>query len=139
MSTGANDLDAKMMSAFEGNFIDATDIGAEPKEVTISGVVPKNEVRDASKKLINKPIIAFEKTSKRMIMNKVNWSILRMLHGKKASAWIGKKIILCVRYIDTTTPPKHKNLPVVRIQSPVENMTFATRKWYGTEQPVSHQ
>lgn len=131
MSSG--DLDLRMKAAFDGNFIAAPDIPAEGVELTIAGIVPPNEEKDASGKIIDKPIISFAKAKKRFIVNATNFNAIRMLHGQKVSEWIGKKVFLTVRYLEKIA--KEKNVPVVRIRAPREKMTLGMRKWYGSEKP----
>jgi hypothetical protein len=124
-----------MREAFTGNFLDSSDLmGKGNVTVTISDVVPPGVEKDAAKKTIDKPIIAFEKTSKRLVLGKVNMKILKMQHGDKASEWIGKKITLCVRYLEKAFG--QTNVPTIRLVPDADKpMTFGMRKNYGAEHP----
>jgi hypothetical protein len=133
------DLDERMASQFEGNFLDAADLMASgTKTVTISDVSPPGAERDSTRKVIDKPIVSFEKTAKRLILNKTNAKVIAMAHGKKASQWIGKKITLTVRWLDKAFG--ETNVPVIRVVPPAgKELTFGMRKRYGAERSFGKQ
>lgn len=131
------DLDERMASQFEGNFLDATDI-AKVGEITlrIADVSAPEQEKDATGKVINKAILTFEKAKKRLILNKTNCKVIAGLHGKKASDWIGKTVTLCVRYLETAFG--QRNVPVIRIKPGDESpLPFGMRKRYGSEKPFN--
>lgn len=131
------DLDERMASQFEGNFMDATDImKAGDTTVTISDVSAPDQEKDATGKSINKAILTFAKAKKRLILNKTNCKVMAGLYGKKATEWIGKPVTLCVRYLETAFG--QKNVPVIRIKPESEgNLPFGMRKRYGSPKPFA--
>lgn len=135
MTSTTTDLDAEMRSAFEGNFIDATDLGGKDLTVTIDGIVAPKKEKDATGKLIDKTIISFKGAKKRMIANKTNVKILAMLFGNKASDWLGKPVTLTTRYLAEAFG--QRNVPVVRVKCDTDKLTFGMRKKYGTAAPNS--
>lgn len=138
MNTDPKSVDDGVRAQFEGDFLDATDIPAGGFTVTIAAIVPPNTERDATKKVIDKTILAFDGARKRLILNKTNLKIIALMYGKKASDWVGKKVTLTVRYLEKAFG--QTNVPVVRIV-PAEDkpMTFGMRKNYGAAQPFHKQ
>lgn len=130
------DIDQKMSGRFEGRFLDALDIMAAKKDVTvtITDIVAPDTERDAKNKLIDKAILSFKGASKRFILTKINEKILKAIHGKAPSKWIGKEITLTVRYLKEAF--NEENLPAIRIVPPPDMpLTFAMRKHYGKSTP----
>ncbi len=134
MTTEA-DLDAKMRSVFEGNFLDASDIMRSGNiTVEIAGLTAPGDDKDATGKVIDKAIIAFKGAKKRLILNKINSKIIAAMLGAQASKWIGQKITLTVRYLDKAFG--QRDVPVIRIvPDDMAKLTFGMRKNYGTERP----
>jgi hypothetical protein len=123
-----------MRSAFECDFLDATDIPPAGFTVTIAAVTPPGTERDKQGKNIDKAIVAFTGAKKRLILNKTNAKIIALAYGKKASEWIGKPVTLTVRYLEKAFG--QKNVPVIRIVPDEKHpMTFGMRKNYGAAQP----
>ncbi len=135
----SNDLDEQMASQFQGNFLDASDLMSSGDiTLTISEVVAPGAERDATKKVIDKPIIAFEKAKKRLILNKTNAKVIAMAHGKKASQWAGKQITLTVRWLEKTFG--QTNVPVIRVVPPEGTaLTFGMRQKYGAAQSFTRR
>lgn len=134
------DIDQRMSGRFEGRFLDAFDILAAKKDVTvtISDIVAPGVERDAKEKLIDKAILSFKGASKRFIVTNINDRILKAIHGKAPSKWIGKEITLTVRYLKEAF--KQPNVPVLRIVPPPDMpLTFAMRKHYGSATPFQIQ
>ena len=134
----SNELDERMASQFEGAFLDASDIMGLGKNITLTicEVVPPNTEKDATKKMIDKPILQFEKAKKRLILNKTNAKVISMAHGNKASQWTGKSITLTVRWLREAFG--QSNVPVIRVVPPEGTaLTFGMRKKYGSEKPFA--
>lgn len=129
-----NELDSAM-ARFEGDFVESADLmQGPPVTLRIAGIVPPETETDAGGKIITKPIIAFEKARKRFVMGKTNERILKAIHGKKASAWIGKDITISVRYLRKAF--EQENVPTLRIVIP-DGMPvpFNVKKHYGKATP----
>lgn len=133
MTSSSTDLDADMRAAFEGNFLDASDLGGKEITVTIEGIVAPKKEKDATGKMIDKTIISFKGAKKRFIANKTNAKCLSMLFGTKASLWIGKEVTLTTRFLAEAFG--QKNVPVVRVKVDAEKLTFGMRKKYGAAEP----
>jgi hypothetical protein len=123
------------MAKFEGNFLESADLMHDPPvRVVISAVAPPNTERDSAKKLIDKPILDFQGAKKRFILGKTNKRILKAWHGKKASGWIGKEIVIGVRYLKESFG--QKNMPTLRIIPPKDvPLPKAARDFFGQETP----
>ena len=125
-----------MRSAFEGDFLDATDIPPGGFTVEIASIVPPGSERDKQGKNIDRTIIAFKGAKKRLIVNKTNLKIIALQYGKKASDWIGKPVTLTVRYLKSAFG--QSNVPVIRIKPDESHpMTFGMRKNYGSDKPFT--
>jgi hypothetical protein len=134
-----SDLDAAM-SKFEGNYIESSDLMHGHATLTIAGVVPPNtdKDKDGKGKLIDKPILSFERTTKRLIIGRTNERILKAIHGRKASGWIGKQITLGVRYLAEAFG--EKNVPTIRIIPPADvPLPMSARNHFGTAEPKPRQ
>lgn len=131
----ADDLDVQM-ARFEGNFIESADLMQKQATLTIEGVVPPMVEKDKNGqgKPIDKAIISFRGTTKRLIVGKTNERIIKAIHGKKASGWIGKQIKIGVRFLREAFG--EKNVPTVRVIPPPEiPLPMAARKFFGAESP----
>lgn len=124
-----------MSDKFEGHFLESADLMASrPVTLTISGIVPPNTEKAADGRLIDKPIIAFEKTDKRMIIGKTNERIIKSFLGSKPNEWVGQKVTVMVRYLKAAFG--ESNVPTLRIVPPEgKPIPFACRKHWGQEMP----
>ncbi len=135
----AEAIDESMREMFEGNFIKADDIlSSGPIVVTITEIVGPNKEKDAKGRLINRPILSFKGATKRLIVGKLNCRIIAMLHGKKASKWIGVSVTLGARYLKEAFG--EKNVPTVRVIPPADKpLPFSMRVWFGSEKSLVNQ
>jgi hypothetical protein len=118
---------------YEGEYLEAADlIDGKPVTVTIKEMTPPNTVKAANGKMVDKWIIAFANATKKFICNPTNYRCIKVQHGKKRDDWIGKHIILGVRYGDWFG---EKNLPVLRVVIPEELRTNKIRMFYGRQLP----
>lgn len=134
MSEPIEDLDAQM-SRYEGDFLESADLmQSPPVTVVIEKVTPPMVEKDAAKKPIKHPILDLKGAKKRFVTGKTNERLIKAIHGKKASGWIGKSITLCVRYLPEAFG--EKNVPTLRVQLPPGvAMPMQCRKFYGEEKP----
>lgn len=122
---------------YVGNFIESADLmHSDPVTLAIADAIPPGTEKSADGRLIDRPIIAFEKTDKRFILSKTNERLVKAMHGSKPRSWTGQPITLTVRYL-----PKafgETNVPTVRVVLPDGvPMPMACRKHYGQAQPIS--
>lgn len=132
-------LDAAM-ARFEGHFVESADLMTRQVTLTINGIVPPNTEKDKDGKgrPIDKPILSFDKTSKRFIAGKTNQRIIRAIHGAKASGWLGKQITLGVRYLPEAFGEKWA--PTVRVIPPEGvPLPMSVRKFYGLSEAEMKQ
>ena len=133
--TSESELDARMAGAFTGNYLDATDLkDTGDIELEIVSVTAPGDEKDATGKVIDKAVLRFAKAKKAFIINKTNAKIIALQHGKKPSAWPGKRITLTVCYLEKAFG--QQNVPVIRVKPPESSpMTFGMRKNYGSPTP----
>jgi hypothetical protein len=132
-AAAAAELDAAIRPAIEHRrFIEALDLIARGRDATlrVAGVIPAGKELDGAKRPIRKPILAFDRTDRRLILNKTAIDTLVLMFGSRASAWVGKSITLTVRLIDDAYG--QDNLPVVRIVLPTNPPApYSLRKRFG--------
>jgi len=131
----AKELDAEM-KRFEGPFLESADLmSCPPVKLTIADVHPPSTVKSADGRMIDKPILVFEKTDRQMIVNKTNQRILKAMFGAKASGWIGHPVSVGVRYLSKAFG--QTNVPTLRIIPPAgASIPFSAMKHMGSEAPV---
>jgi len=134
MTDSASELDKKM-EQYQGDFVESADLmHLPPVTLKIAGVVPPKTEKDSAKKIIERPILSFEKARKRLVVGKTNERILKALLGAKASGWIGKDVTIGVRYLAEAFG--QKNVPTLRIIIPDgKPVPFSVKKHYGKETP----
>jgi hypothetical protein len=129
-------LDAAM-ARFDGPYLESSDLTQRMVTLTISGVIPPGVEKDkgGKGKTIDKPMICFEKAAKRLILGRTNERIIKAIHGKKASGWIGKAVTLCVRYLPEAFG--QTNVPTIRVMPPSNvPLPFNCRKHFGEAEPI---
>lgn len=84
----------KVTEAFVGNFIDALCVTGSDAKLEIAGYDRPNTVKDASDKLIDKPILRFVGTDKGLILNKTNARTIGLSYGNEMDHWKGEAITL---------------------------------------------
>lgn len=120
---------------FEGEYVESADLmGGAPVTLVVKDVIPPNTEKSADGRLVDKPIIVFEGARKRFVMGKTNERIVKAMHGRKPSQWIGKSVTLGVRYLKSAFG--ENNVPTVRVIPPAGvAIPFAARKHYGSDKP----
>lgn len=69
-------------------------------DLVISDYFERNTLKSADGKPIDKPTIAFEKTTKRLVLCKSNESLLHFMTGTSdGKKWVGRKVTLAPRKI----------------------------------------
>lgn len=123
----------ELSAPYEGNYLHADDVPA-PATVTVREIVPANTEKDARGQVIKDALLAFEKTEKKLVLNKTNFRLGRIaLDGKPLSKWPGEQIQLGVRYIDAFGI---KDLPCVRILPGAgKRLPKGLLDWFGREHP----
>lgn len=102
----------KVTDAFQGNFIEALHLAGKDATMTIEGYDEPNTVKDATKKLIDKPILRFKGTDKGLILNKTNARTIGLTYGNEMDEWSGKQITLFA----TTCEAFGETVPCVRVR-----------------------
>ena len=102
-------LDDKLL--YPSEYIGAADLKGRDVTLTISRVelADLRLVGGATKR---KPVVHFDKTEKKLVLNKTNAALVASQHGGKCEGWTGKKITL----YPTTTKCKGQTVPCVRVR-----------------------
>lgn len=77
---------------YPGRFIKAGELNGKKVTLTISDVDTEELEGDKGKKV--KGIISFEKTPKKLALNRTNGTCLREMFGRKLSEWVGKRVVI---------------------------------------------
>ena len=109
-----------MESRYEGNYLDALDLPeGRLVAVVIEAVADPFSEKDSAKKPIKSAILSFKGKSKRLILNKTGYSILKAMFGKEAKDWIGQTIKIQRRYLDAQHGFGVNNTLCIRIIPPI--------------------
>lgn len=100
--------------------------------LTIRSTIAPNTVKSADGKLIDKPILEFSETEKRLVLNKINQRLCKCALGSaKPTEWVGKKITLHAARGDWFG---QKNVAAIRVRIPEEGAKpFLSAKNFGTD------
>lgn len=80
---------------FPSDYIAGVDIALKGRDITLTiKEVVKGEVVDTNGKKKRKGILHFEKTDKKLVLNRTNATSIAKLYGTNANDWIGKKVTL---------------------------------------------
>lgn len=107
---------------YEGLFVCCDDLPeGQAVSVEIESIAMPGTEQDSRKKVIDKAIVTFKGATKRFILNKTNYRVLKGMFGKDHNGWIGQTIQLQRRYITfrgepamgiRIIPPKGTILPL---------------------------
>lgn len=85
----------KITDQFKGDFIDVLHLAREgDTTLTILSVSAAGVEKCADGRVIDRPVVHFDKTTKKLILNKTNARTIGLLYGIETDAWAGKKINL---------------------------------------------
>ncbi|NDE15357.1 hypothetical protein EBZ80_10545 [bacterium] len=105
----------KVTDQFKGDFIDLLCVARDSDTIlTIASVHESGSQTCADGRSIDKPVLGFEKTTKKLILNKTNARTIGLLYGNEMTGWIGKKIAL---YLTTEDAFGQKDVQVIRVRS----------------------
>lgn len=77
---------------FPSQYLGAHDLGGKDAVVTIKKVVIEELKTERGSE--RKPIMYFDKTEKKLVLNKTNATSIAALYGKEVEGWYGKRITL---------------------------------------------
>ena len=103
-------LDGKLM--FPNEYLAAEDFGGKDVTLTIREV-EFGDLKMTDDTTKRKPVVHFEKTDKKFVLNKTNATEIAKLHGGEARGWAGKKITL----YPTTCQAFRKTVDCIRVRS----------------------
>ena len=109
----------EMRESFIGNFFNAMfleDLTHYP--LVICGTAQANTVLDATKRLIDKPVMSFAGEKQRLILNKVNYCFLVGQLGPDERSWFGRTINIRRHYMPKCGAICDKNTVSVRVATP---------------------
>lgn len=118
-----------------GDYLYAEDflVDGEWKQFTlvVAKVHPQNTLKTQDGKLIDKPVLEFEKSNKKLVMNKTNQRLGKLVVGSnKTSAWIGKQITL---YPVGNVSAFGQRTCAIRIRVPKDLLPYGVRKHLGED------
>lgn len=96
---------------FPSEYVAAFDLKGKDSTVTISKI-ELSDLRLEKGGVKRKPVVHFEKTSKKLVLNKTNAAVIAILHGPVVEKWVGKKIIL----FPTTTTCGRNTVDCIRVR-----------------------
>ena len=110
------EIDKLTRKQIESKFIGSFDI-PEGKTVSleISKVIPPGHEELHPGVMVDKTVLEFNGTPKKLILNNTNFKVLCVIHGLKPSRWVGKKIEIIE---GRTGAWKENNVPCVRVVCP---------------------
>ncbi len=104
-------------------------------KVFAANAVMTKQGRDS--KPLNKPVVQFTRSNKKLVLSKTNVRLARMVVGSsRTSEWIGKKLTL---YAAGNVPAFGKFTIAIRVRCPEELIPYGIRKHLGidlTNQPL---
>ena len=77
---------------FPSEYLGSHDLQGKDATVTIKKVVVEELKTDRGSE--RKPVMYFEKTEKKLVLNKTNATSIAALYGKEVNDWTGKRITL---------------------------------------------
>ena len=85
----------KISEVYSG-FLSSEDLpeGQEIKLTIESVRLPNNADKGLDGKVLDNPIIKFEKVKKEAVLNRTNAKAIRRMHGNETDDWIGKDIVV---------------------------------------------
>lgn len=121
-----------------GEFLFAEDFAVDgvwkSYALTIEQVFPENTLKTKQgreSKLINKPVIQFTRSNKKLVLSKTNQRLVRIAMGtNKVSEWIGKKLTL---YVAGDIPAFSFVTTGIRIRCPENLIPYGIRKFLGKD------
>lgn len=123
---------------YEGTFLEAIDLpeGVVAK-VVIEALVPPDKEQDAAGNVIKKAILAFQGRKKRLILNKTNYRMLKVILGADPVKWIGQEVGITRRYLDAKHAFGVENEMCIRvIPSPGTPIPKSVRDFLGSRIPA---
>jgi len=122
-------LGGKLM--FPSEFVAAEEFNDKDVSLTIKSV-KVDSLRTTDGSTEQKPVLYFNETPKKLVLNKTNATQIAQLHGAKAEKWVGKKVTLfpttcaafgqtvdCIRIRPTMPQSKPKPQPAQPVPSAV--------------------
>lgn len=86
------------------------------RTAVVEAVFPPNTIKSADGKLIDKVIVSFQKTNKRMVLGKINTRLVKCALGTaKPDEWIGKQLTL---YATSGNWFGQQNVAALRVRVP---------------------
>lgn len=104
----------KAHEAFPSKYLKTEDLEGKQVTVTIERVIVETLKGQDGEPDQHKPVIYFQKASRGMVLNRVNWQAIADLYGDDSDDWVDKKIIL----FPTKTQFGTKLVPCVRVKPP---------------------
>ena len=97
---------------FDSDYLEAAHLDGETV-LTVAAITPRGQKKSKDGKLIDKPILTFEKVKRGMVLNKTNAKVCALMFGNKMESWVGKQITIMPAVCDAFGK---KNTPCIRVK-----------------------
>lgn len=98
---------------FDKEYLGHWDLPEDRDAVVTIAKVEAGELHSPGKKADKKPIITFERTDKRMVVNATNAKTIAAMYGNHVEDWTGKRIAL---FRTTTHGPGGQTVDCIRVR-----------------------
>lgn len=99
--------------------------------LVIAKVYPRGTLKTKEGKSIDRNVLEFEKSAKRLVLNKTNERLCKLVIGSnKVSQWIGKSLTL---YAVANVAAFGQRTCAIRIRVPKDMVPYGTRKHLGDD------
>jgi len=102
---------------FPSPYIKAADVLGRELNITIAGWEYEEFEDPRTKEKDRKPVLSFQKTDKRLILNVTNAKTIASIFGEETDNWAGKQICLFTKDVEAFGEMKN----AIRIKAPVDN------------------
>lgn len=117
----------KRHEAYKGSFLKSQDLEGD-YTVTIKSC--QMEAVGQGEDMEDKPVLAFDETDQKLILNQTNWDSIADLHGEDSDEWTGQQITL---FVDPKVRFGNKVVPAIRVRNKIPPLAGRAQKQPASE------